>query len=521
MAANNPNSPRQRMINLMYLVFIAMMAINVSNEVLNGFDLVEEGLQQTISSTDQQNDILLARLQEMHRQNPVKTKLWHDAAFGFKARTDSLYNYVQSLKTEIAKEADGKDGNPNDLDNRENIDAASYVMLSLDKKGEKLRQNIDNYRAFASSLVSGDRKKIVENRLNTIPSKKLAVDNKNWEEAMFEQMPAGAAITLLTKIQSDIRAVESEIFSDLISNVDAEDFRVNDLNALVIPKSMVVMQGGSYEGQIVLSAVDTTKLPRIFIGDKMLDPANKGMFQIGAGGIGADKLFSGYLEFDRPDKEPLKIPFESRYTVVEPMATVAPRLMNVLYAGINNDIDISVPGVSNNRIRAQVIGGNGTLEAKGNYWVAKPVKVGQDFVVSVTADFGNGRYVEMAKKQFKVRALPDPKAYIEYRDADGNPKMFTQGRLAKASILNAPGIKAAIDDGILNIPFRVVSFTTIMFDGMGNAVPDVSSGGNFSEKQKDQIRRLSRGKMFFITKIRVIGPDNIEREISTMDVTVN
>jgi len=506
----------------MYLVFIAMMALNVSSEVLNGFDLVEEGLQQTIKSTSEQNNILVSKMEDMYKVNPVKTKLWYDRASEFKNRTDSLYNYVQSLKVRITKEADGKkNDDPSKLDNKENIDAASVVMLSLDNKGRELRNTIDQYRHYAASLVSGNKKEIIVDRLNTKPSKKLGIDNKNWEQALFEQMPAAAAITLLTKIQSDIRAVEGEVMGELVGNIDAEDYRVNNLEALVIPRSMVVMQGGSYEGQIVLSAVDTTKLPRIFIGDKALDPNNKGIFQIPAGGIGAEKLFSGYLEMDRADKDPLKIPFESRYTVVEPMATVAPRLMNVLYAGINNDIDISVPGVSNQKIRAQITGGSGALESRGNYWVARPNTVGQDLIVSVSADFGNGRYVEVAKKQFRVRALPDPTGYIEYKDADGNSKMFRQGRLAKAAIMNAPGLKAAIDDGILNIPFSVLSFTTIMFDGMGNAVPDVSDGANFSERQKDQIRRLTRGKMFFITKVRVKGPDGIEREISTMDIQIN
>lgn len=507
----------------MYLVFIAMLALNVSSEVLNGFDLVEEGLQQTIQSTDQQNKILSNKMEDMYKLNPVKSGQWYNTAMELKTRTDSLYNHIQLLKQNIAIEADGKNGDPSNIENRENLDAASNVMFTTGKdNGKKLRNAIDEYRTFATSLVSGNTKDVIENRLSTKPSKKLGLDKINWEQTLFEQMPAGAAITLLTKIQSDLRAVEGEILSELVSNIDAEDYRVNNLEALVIPRSMVVMQGGSYEGQIVLSAVDTTKRPKIVIGNATLDPDKNGFFQIGAGGIGADKVFSGFIELERPDKEPIKIPFESKYTVVEPMATVAPRLMNVLYAGINNDIDISVPGVSNNRIRASVANGNGVLEAKGNYWVARPSKVGQDMIISVTADFGNGRFVEMSKKQFKVRALPDPTVYMEYSDPNGNPKMFKGGRLAKATIVNSQGVKAAIDDGVLNIPFQVLSFSTVFFDGMGNAVREMSSGTNFSDKQKEQIRRLSRGKSFFISDIKVKGPDGVQREdISAMEVRIN
>ncbi|MFR9165733.1 MAG: gliding motility protein GldM [Dysgonomonas sp.] len=522
MASNNPNSPRQKMINLMYLVFIAMLALNVSSEVLNGFDLVEEGLQQTIKSTDEQNGILLDRLGEMYKVNPVKTEEWYNKADVFKKRSDSLYNHIQSLKQQIAVKSDGKNGDPENLDSKENLDAASVVMLSpTTRNGRKLRESIDSFRHYAASLVSGDKKQIIEERLNTNPSKKLSDDNKNWEQGLFEQMPAGAAVTLLTKIQSDIRAVEGEVLTELVSNIDAGDYRVNNLEALVVPRSMVVMQGGSYEGEIILSAVDTTKRPRIFIGETILKDSARGLFRIPAGGIGADKVFSGYVELDRPDRESLKIPFRSNYTVVEPMATVAPRLMNVLYAGINNEVDISVPGVSNHRIRAQVSGGSGRLESKGNYWIAVPTKVGQDLIISVTADFGNGRFVEVAKKQFKVRALPDPTPYIEYSDPNGNPQMFKGGRIAKATIVNAAGLKAAIDDGVLNIPFTVLRFSTVFFDGMGNAVREISSGSNFSEKQNEQIRRLTRGKSFFISDVKVKGPDGVERDIAAMEVRIN
>lgn len=523
MASNGSNSPRQRMINLMYLVFIAMLALNVSSEVLNGFDLVEEGLQQTIASTNEQNNIIAGKLEDMYKLNPVKTGEWYNTAMNLKTRTDSLFNIIQSLKVQIAKEADGKDGDPENLDNRENADASSLVMFSPgSKNGEMLRNSIEQYRSYATTLVSGNKKAIIEDRLNTKPSKKLGIDKMNWEQTLFEQMPAGAAVTLLTKIQSDLRAVEGEILSELYSNIDAEDYRVNNLEALVIPRSMVVMQGGSYEGQIVLSAVDTTKRPKIYVGENILDPEKNGFFQVGAGGIGADKIFRGFIELERPDKEALKIPFESKYTVVEPMATIAPRLMNVLYAGINNDIDISVPGVSNNRIRASVANGNGQLQASGNYWIARPGKVGQDMIISVSADFGNGRFVEMAKKTFKVRALPDPTVYMEYNDPNGNPKMFKGGRLAKATIVNSSGIKAAIDDGVLNIPFQVLSFSTVFFDGMGNAVREMSSGSNFSDKQREQIRRLSRGRSFFISDIKVKGPDGVQRDdVTAMEVRIN
>lgn len=517
MALNSPNSPRQKMINLMYLVFIAMMAINISAEVLDGFDLVEDGLQQTIKSTDEQNNMLVDRMKDLHNQNPVKSEIWFQKAVSFKQKSDSLYNYIQTLKVQIVKESDGKDGNVNDIKNNGDLNAASAVMLSpLNNQGKKLRNQIDDFRTFASGFVSEDKKLIIEERLNTKPSKR-AKDNKNWEQTLFDHMPTSAAVTLLTKIQTDIKAVEGEVLSELIGSVDADDYRVNNLEALVVPKSMVVMQGGAYEGQIILSAVDSTKRPRIYVGNSLLDDSRNGFFTIPAGGVGADKAFTGRIELDRPGKSPINIPFATKYTVVEPMATVAPTLMNVLYAGIANELSISVPGVSNDRLSASMT--NGTLTRAGNFWTARPARVGQEVVISVSAKVGDVTR-EVARKTFKVRALPDPTPYIEYQDA-GNVKMFKGGRLSKAAILSAPGVKAAIDDGLLNIQFRVIRFTTVFPDGMGNMIREISNGSSFSDNQQTQIRRMTRGKSFFITDVRVVGPDGVERDLTAIEVRVN
>lgn len=522
MATNSPNSPRQKMINLMYLVFIAMLAINISSEVLDGFDLVEEGLQQTIKSTTEQNDILNNRMEDLHTQNPIKTEIWFNKASEFKKRSDSLYNHVQSLKVQIVKKSDGENGDVRNIENNRDLNASTEIMLSpLDKKGEKLRKAIDVYRVYAQGFVNDEKKEIIGDRLNTRPSKKALKDNKSWEQALFEHMPTSAAVTLLTKIQTDIKAVEGEVLSELIGSVDADDYRVNNLEALVVPKSMVVMQGGVYEGQIILSAVDSTKRPRFYVGNTLLDDLKNGKFSIPAGAVGSDRTFSGRIELDRPGKTKLEIPFATQYTVTEPMATVAPTLMNVLYGGIPNELSISVPGVANDRVSAQIVNGNGTLTRSGNFWSARPARVGQEVVISVSAKIGDATR-EVAKKTFKVRALPDPTPYIEYQDANGNAKSFRGGRLAKTFIVSAPGIRAAIDDGLLNIQFAVLRFTINFADGMGNMVKEVSNGGNFSENQKNQIRRLTRGKAFFITDVKVKGPDGIERDITTaMEVRID
>lgn len=195
-------------------------------------------------------------------------------------------------------------------------------------------------------------------------------------------------------------------------------------------------------------------------------------------------------------------------------ATVAADLMNVLYAGYANPISISVPGVPANAISASMSGGS--FVSKGNgHFVATPSTVGKDVTIHVTAR-DKGQVRSLPPFVFHVRKLPDPTAYI----AMGTDR-FRGGGLAKANLMGATGIHAAIDDGLLDISFKVVGFETVFFDNMGNAIPLASAGASFSDRQREEFRKLYRNRRFYISHIRAVGPDGIMRTLpSAMEVIV-
>lgn len=518
--ANNPNSPRQKMINLMYLVFIAMMALNVSSEVLDGFELVEDRLKTMIENASARNTIIKQDLSDYYQNNPDKVREWYEKGKQVSTASDSLYNYVQELKERIVEIADGKGGDVENIEHKDDLEAASRVMLSpISGQGKKLRQSIDAYRVMMADMVQDTAKtRIIEARLSTVPPYKAGINTRTWEEALFENMPVSAAITLLTEVQSDIRYAEGEVLSNLLSSVDVRDYRVNQITAQVIPESQIVMRGGQYKANIVLSAVDSTKRPTVFVNGNELPYEANGQFTAVASTPGTYPV-KGYIEMPGSDGSIMRREFESEYFVTEPSATVAPVLMNVLYAGIANPIRIAVPGVPSGNVTASMT--NGSLVRKGDQWEARPTTVGTDAVISVNARMADGRSVEMAKTTFRVRALPDPMPYIEYKDQDGNVRKFRGGQLSKRSLLEADGILAAIDDDLLNVPFKVLSFELTFYDSMGNIIPEVTQGSQFSQRQKNYIRNLARGKRFYITHVKVLGPDNRERTIPTVEVIVN
>ena len=517
--ANSPNSPRQKMINLMYLVFIAMMALNVSSDVLDGFEVVESSLRTSIDNTTQRNEIVQTELDAYYSMNPEKVHEWYQKGQQVKEASDNLYNYVQQLKEDIAIETDGKDADMYNIRNKENLEASSRIMLApVRGEGKKLRESIDEYRLLMAGMVDDSAKtRIIETALSTTLPEKPGIKTITWEEAMFENMPVTAALTILTKLQSDIRYAQGEVLSNLLSSVDVRDYRVNEITAQVIPQSQIVMKGGQYRANIVLSAVDTTKRPTVVVNGKPLDDLN-GMFATIAGAPGTYPV-KGYIEIPSSDGTLMRRNFESEYYVTEPSATVAPTMMNVLYAGISNPIRIAVPGVPSGNVTATM--SNGTLTRNGDQWEARPSAVGTDAIVSVQARMADGRNVEMAKSAFRVRALPDPMPYIEYKDENGNLRKFRGGRILKRDLIGSDGILAAIDDDLLNVPFNVQSFEMTFFDSMGNMIPEVAQGGQFSQRQKDYIRRLERGKRFFISRVLVKGPDGKERTITPIEVIVD
>lgn len=515
MASRFSNSPRQKMINLMYLVFIAMLAFNVSVEVLDGFEMVDNSLRDSSGTMMERNRLIMDELTTYHAQNPEKAGEWYRKGVQIRSMSDSLIAYIDALKVKMVREADGKKANIHHIKNKDHLDAASIVMLSpLNGEGKKFRNSIDAYRDSVIQLVTDPaRRTIIEKNLSTKPQ----LTNKSWEASLFEQMPLAAAITMMTKIENDIRSSEGEALTNILHNVDIGDFRVNRLNAYIIPESDIVMQGSSYNARIVLSAEDSTRQPHIVINGDHLNMAENGSFSVRADRTGTFPV-EGYLEMTGSDGKVTRRPFESNYTVIEPIATIAPTLMNLLYAGIDNEVSISVPGIAPDDVDATIT--HGTLTRRGNMWSVHPTAIGENVTISVSARTAAGEVRHVASKEFRVRALPDPTPYIEHRDANGNPMMFKGGGLQKAALMNAGEIKAAIDDGILSIPFRVINFRTIFFDSMGNAIPEISDGNRFSERQKDQIRRLTRGSYFYISGVRAAGPDGTEREIAVMEVRV-
>lgn len=504
------------MINLMYIVLTAMLALNVSSDVLNGFSQVHEGLRRTNNNLRVKNQVQFQYLADLYDSYPKEAAKAYNEGVLIHNMTDSLYNVMEKLKEMIAREADGEGARYSELVNLDDLEASSAVLLNpVTERGAHLKQGIDNYRKLILRFISDSVKRAaIAEVLSTAIHKQPGIETApTWQQQMFESKPAIASVTMLTKLQGDLLQAENEALTNVITSISQGP--TSHYEALVIPSTTVLQAGDRYMARILLASIDTVHRPSIFIGGKKLPP--NGIFSFIASGEG-EHTYSGYIEMPFPDGSVARYDFRSSYTVTPQMTpqiptssfTIAPTMMNVLYAGIDNPISITVGGTAAN-VSASM--SNGSLTKSGDHWIARVSAIGQEATISVSA---GGRQVGSMK--FRIRKLPDPTAYLPIGN---NQYKGTPRRISKGALMGCSGVRAALDDGILDIPYTVVSFKTICFDSMGNAIPENSAGSGFSERQRQQFTRLKPGSRFIISEIKAKGPDGITRDIPPIEVALN
>lgn len=519
-AKNCPETPRQKMIGMMYLVLTAMLALNVSTDILNGFTLVDDSLHSSMEASVTRNEKLYRDFKEATDQNPEKMQEWYDDAIELKHRADSLWNYIQDFKTQIAILADGQkkvaereqltgDGARN-IEGNSNLDVTAQYAI-VQGNGTILKQMVAMYRDYIVELADDDAE--LRNEFTRVFATDKGwnaheQDSCDWEVAIFEGMPVGASITILTKMQNDVRTTESEMIQYLLDRTDAGDLRVNKLNAYVIPKSDYVIRGGKYSAQIILAAVDSTQRPEYYVEGQRIN--DQGLYEVVASSVGLRK-FKGQIAYLNPASDEMEyLPFESEYTVGEPSVTISNNDLNIMYRGYNNQFSISVPGVSNEKIKVDVAGAS--VSRSGGLWIIKPGDASKKVTITVSAEL-EGRMQPMGSREYRVKALPKPGAYFKSGETE-----YQDGNIARGALLNpnATVIASYGPDGLLDLPFKITSFKVNI-----NGVITEAKGDRFTKDQLARLGKLKKGAIVVITDIRAKGPDGKDTRLSPIPLSLN
>jgi len=504
------------MINMMYLILTALLAMNVSAEVLNAFILVNESIRNTEDVIRAKNDALFTEFANKYEANPEKVQEWKDRADKVKAVSDELITFIESLKEEILTGA-GEDvekyrerGGTGTIEKKDERELPMFVMKEQGN-ALKLKEKINDFRNTLISIykeAGADESTYgsLETNLNTDPIKGQEGKEVPWEIANFDQLPMVAVLTMLSKMKTDVLNAEADMVAYLFNKIEAGSFKFNKLEAFVYPyTSDYVLQGEEYKAGIFIAATDTTQKPDIQLSngtEVTIDPETQhGIFTGNTGSPGIKK-FSGIIKVLRPGttNDYIEYEFEHEYQVAVPSVSVSPTKMNVFYIGVDNPVDITAAGVPADQISASLSGGSLTARGGGRY-IAR-VKSGVKAVVRVTA---GGR--SLGSKEFRIKRVPDPAAVI------GTGAYKKGGLIPQNTLLALRGIRAEMENFDFELNYSIVSFSVTSTIG-GFDETARSNSGAFTAQQKNIIRKAKRGGRVIIEDVRARGPDGTVRKLN-------
>jgi gliding motility-associated protein GldM len=533
-AKNCPETPRQKMINMMYIVLTAMLALNVAAEVLEAFRVVDSSLTQTIKTVEMKNTQVYSSFNQAYAENPARVGTWKEKSDQVKEKTEALITEIWKLKQDLVLASGGvkiggsvklrpddpifenQAGDTIKIKKEDDLNTPSEMMITQNKASD-LKKKIIAYKEFLAGMISDDNpqlKEAIAQELDTSdpPAKKREGGEKwSWETQRFDSKPLIAVITLLSKIQIDVRNAESHMIGYLFSQIDAGSFKFNKLGARVIANSNVVLQGDEYVAEIFLGAEDTTQSPEIFVNNQKLQMSGgKGIYRASANSIGPFK-FSGIIKYKKPDGIFQNIPFEQTYQVTAPGITLSATGMNVFYKGIKNPIDFGVGGLPKENIRLEMT--NGRIEHEGSNYYVLPDELDEskkNTTITLYATIGSTER-KMGTTVWRVKRVPDPEAQIAG---------MSGGDIQKSRLQVEDGLIAVLKDFDFDFRYTVTQFTVNVTNSQGYTNPFISNSNRFTSEQKDQFRRLSPGMFFYIDNIKARGDDNSIRPLKPISFKI-
>jgi len=508
--AHGKETPRQKMIGMMYLVLTALLALNVAAEVLNAFSLIDNSLRKTTANTVIKNDKVYTDFESAMQTNKGKTEKWKKIADQVKLKTEELVVYIDTLKFKIVRTVEGPAGDPNNIEKKDDINVPGQIMIT-EKNGNILKERIEGYKGFLINSVDDKKKysELINNLTSALSTDDIIGKEKNkvpWVNANFDQLPMAGVIALMSKMQADLRNAEADMLGYLYSQIDQGSFKFNKLEAVVSSPTNYVLMNQPYKAEVFIAASDTTAIPVIKVngGGSLPIEGSRGIYT-GSTGAPGIKTWGGVIEVKSPATgEILSFPFKSEYTVGQASLVVSPTKMNVFYIGVDNPVDVSVPGVPPDKVKPFITGG-GSISRSGNSWVVKVKEVGK-VSVGATADL-DGQNKNMGSKEFRVKKVPDPRAMVGGK---------TGGAVAKNWLAAQTGVSAVMENFDFDLKFAIISFNVSAVLKGGFLEDARSSGPTFTAQQQQLIRQVSSGKKIYIEDVQAKGPDGTIRNLGSI-----
>jgi len=516
--AGYKETPRQKMIGMMYLVLTALLALNVSVEILNAFLVVNESMETTNRTFSSKTSDYYASFETQYQNEPEKVKPFWDKAQEARKLSNGLKVYLNDVKYEAIAKSE-----------KISIDSAKvrplYLMTTKDKYDETTAYFIGN-STDGSNGKAGEMKKTIakykEDLLNLLDPAdrtniKVGLDLKgpfydaghkeqNWEMHNFYHTILAANVTILNKLVAEVQNAELDVVTHLRSKIGAADFKIDKVGATVVPKSQYVFMGENYEAEVFVTAMDSKQSFTANIGG--LRTSENGVVKVTLPATSpGPKSVTGTVNYKKPDGTMEAYPVKFDYIVAPPSLSVSATKMNVFYIGVDNPVSINAGGVSPDQISASI--NNGTISRSGSEWIVRPASPGKG-AVSVSAKLGD-RMKSMGAVEFRCKNVPSPEAFIANTSGGSVSRDLV---LASGAII--PRMPADFE---FNLNFIVVSFK---FSGNSKGdIQDYSSNNNsLTQQMKDFIKRARPREKIILEDIMAKGPDGKTRKLNSIVLTL-
>jgi gliding motility-associated protein GldM len=509
-----PKEPRQKMINLMYLVLTAMLALNVSAEILNAFRTVDNSLTATNMTINASTGTIINSLDKkrMEPQSKEKAEIWYPKALAAQQKSADIYNYIQALRNKILVAAEFKPSKENKFDSSfkaDNLDIATRIMVT-ELEGKKLQKKLNEYKNALLDIDPLIRREF-ENSLQIDVSMPKVQDksNKTWEAAYFHMVPTVAAITILSKFQNDIKTSENKVVGFCHSQVGQVEVRFDKFAPIIGQSSNYLMPGQELTITAGVGAFNSSALPEISIGGVPQKVENGiATFTTKAGGLGEGSVPIKIRYKDQDGKWQETAPVV-KYTVGQSSTAIALPEMNVLYIGYPNKVTVSGGGVGAEKISINVSGGGANpVKTANGQWT---INVSQQSDECVITAYAEGKAI--GASTYRVRQMPSPNATV------GGKK---SGEFVSAAAMSAqPGVGAYIENFPLNLKYTVTKFKVLGVDDNGDVVTVACTGNTFTPQAKTMIKNMKSGDILTIEDIYCTGPDGRNTKLPSLLYNIN
>lgn len=508
-----PKEPRAAMIQMMYLVLTAMLALNITKEVLNAFGTINNSIVRSNDAIAKKNTAIYDGFNNLEKQEDTKDKVKDINALAkqVQAETQNLVAYLGSWKDSVIAYSGGyetKEDGTQAIKNIENIDASPEIFIERGN-GDKVKQALNDYRAKILDIIKDPNAKSTQTEIdlfnNNFPV--YAVDmpktednpKGDWTFGTFNNIPVVAAVSMFSKFQNDVKNGEAMVLEHLKSKVGIDDYTFDKLQAIATVNQGYALEGQELEAKILLAAYNSTVNPSISSSAGAVKVENGvGTLKFKASGVGERKV-TGKINITKGGKVET-YDYDFAYVVGTAGASLQLDAMNVMYIGVDNPVTISASGYNIQDVSLGVPAGVSAKRGEGGTYVVNVTKQGE-FDYSINAKRG-GSTAKISGGKIRVKRIPDPNVTLMGKN---------QGTFASNRIKVQRGLSARLDDFVFDLPFRVTEFEIYIVPRGGDVIQLKNKGALFSADVRAALQKVKAGDQVIFSGVKVLCPDQTIR----------